>query len=232
MNSIKKRLTSLITGMIVISLTGCSFSSTDKSVPDVSVSPTPSNSISTSKNNPNKVSENNTNKSNQNQNIEIKSSPIPTPTPTPTPIATPTPTATPTTKITPTITPQPVKAENTNIETVTVTIYHIDNQCSTLVPKKIAVPKNNSLEAAMGKVLEEVNSGDFDLVGYRVKVNQKSGVATVDLRLSPDSQRKIVSLSNCEQFAIFGSIRKTLTGNKQWKVKDVRFTEKGKEIYL
>ncbi|NES87352.1 MAG: sporulation/spore germination protein [Moorea sp. SIO2B7] len=222
MNSIKKRLTSLITGMIVISLTGCSFSSTDKSAPDVSVSPTPSNSISTSKNNPNKVSENNTNESTQNQSIELKSSSIPTPTPT----------ATPTPKITPKITPQPVKAENTDIETVTVTIYHIDDQCSTLVPKKIAVPKNNSLEAAIGKVLEEVNSGDFDLVGYRVNVNQKSGLATVDLRLSPDSQRKIVSLSNCEQFAIFGSIRKTLTGNKQWKVKDIRFTEKGKEIYL
>jgi hypothetical protein len=68
------------------------------------------------------------------------------------------------------------------------------------------------------------------LSGYRVRVN--NGVATVDLRLSPQSKRNFVSLSSCEQFALFGSVRKTLTNNSQWKIKEVRFTEKGEAIVI
>jgi hypothetical protein len=86
------------------------------------------------------------------------------------------------------------------------------------------------VDAAVGTVLKEAASGDFDLAGYRVNVNANSRVATVDLRLSPDSQRKFVSLSTCEQFALFGSLRKTLTANSQLNLKDVRFTQQGQEI--
>ncbi|MBD2021984.1 hypothetical protein H6F43_17535, partial [Leptolyngbya sp. FACHB-36] len=60
----------------------------------------------------------------------------------------------------------------------------------------------------------------------------RNGVATVDLRLPANAKRRFVSLSTCEQLALFGSIRKTLTSNRQWKIKSVRFTEKGQPIVL
>lgn len=120
----------------------------------------------------------------------------------------------------------------TSKNTITVTIYQPDNQCQELVPKKVAVSDKNSVAAAVGKVLEERDTADFNLAGYRVKVNQKSGVATVDLRLAPNQERKFASLSTCEQFALFGSLRKTLISNQAWKIKDVRFTDQGQEIYL
>lgn len=115
---------------------------------------------------------------------------------------------------------------------VNVTIYRPDSQCEALVPEKVSVSGGSSLEAAVGKVLELRNSADFNLSGYRVSVNPKSGVATVDMRLAPNSKRKFVSLSTCEQFALFGSLRKTLTSNQGFKIKDVRFTEQGQKISL
>lgn len=113
---------------------------------------------------------------------------------------------------------------------VPVTIYQIDNQCNNLVPKQVALSKSNTLEAAIGKVIEQENSADFDLVGYRATINNQTGIATVDLRLNPNSVRKFASLSSCEQFSLFGSLRKTLTHNSQWQVKQVIFTEQGQEI--
>lgn len=116
--------------------------------------------------------------------------------------------------------------------TVTLSIYQADNQCQTLVAEKVAVPATRVVDTAVGKVLKQADSGDFDLAGYRVQVNSKSGVATVDFRLSPNSRRQFVSLSSCEQFALFGSLRKTLTTNSQLKIKNVRFTQQGQEIVL
>jgi hypothetical protein len=119
-----------------------------------------------------------------------------------------------------------------SIKTISLNIYRVDSQCQTLVPEKVAVPAGSLVTAAVGKVLQRADTADFDLVGYRVNVNPNSGVATVDLRRSPNSPRQFVSLSTCEQFALFGSLRKTLTGNSLLKIKDVRFTEQGAEIYL
>lgn len=116
--------------------------------------------------------------------------------------------------------------------TVTVTIYKPDNQCQDLVAEKVAVPSARTVEAAVGKVLEDRSNSDFNLAGYRVSVNSQTGVATVDMRVAGNSRRQFVSLSSCEQFSLFGSLRKTLTSNTQWKIKDVRFTEQGEEIYL
>lgn len=116
--------------------------------------------------------------------------------------------------------------------TVPVNIYRPDSQCQSLVSEKVAVPAATPVNAAVGKVLKEADSGDFALAGYRVNVNANSRIATIDLRLSPDSQRQFVSLSTCEQFALFGSLRKTLTDNSQLKIKDVRFTQQGQEIKL
>ncbi|MGB3207550.1 MAG: hypothetical protein WBB28_21410 [Crinalium sp.] len=118
----------------------------------------------------------------------------------------------------------------TSKNSITVNIYRVDNQCQNFVPEKVIIPSENSLQAAVGEILEPSNS-DFNLAGYRVSVDSNR-VATVDLRVAPDSQRTFTSLSSCEQFALFGSIEKTLTNNPTWKIKEVRFTQQGEEIYL
>ncbi len=124
------------------------------------------------------------------------------------------------------------KAIDTEKNSLTLDIYQIDDQCENLVSKKVAVSGDNSVDAAVGKVLEQTSSGDLDLAGYRVDVDTSSGMATVDLRLSPNSQRHFRSLSTCEQKALFGGLRKTLTDNSEFNISDVRFTEQGKEIEL
>jgi Sporulation and spore germination len=123
-------------------------------------------------------------------------------------------------------------AYNPNVvgKTTDVTLYTIDSQCQNLVPQTTAVSSDEPIAGAVGKILEKRDNGDFNLSSYRVNV--KNGIATVDLRIAPNSKRTLSSLSSCEQTALFGSLRKTLTSNPQWKIKDVRFTEKGEEIVL
>lgn len=115
-------------------------------------------------------------------------------------------------------------------KTTTVTLYTSDTQCQDYVAKPSSVSADEPINEAVGKVLQERETADFSLAGYRVNV--KNDIATIDLRIAPDSRRQIASLSSCEQFALFGSLRKTLTSNAQWKIKEVRFTEKGEEIAL
>jgi hypothetical protein len=124
----------------------------------------------------------------------------------------------------------PTAAQKPVGKTIDVTVYSSDAQCQELVPQKTAIPAEEPVAGVVGKILEGRDSGDFSLSGYRVNV--KDGVATVDFRLNPNSKRFLTSLSSCEQFALFGSLRKTLTSNNQWKIKDVRFTEKGEEVAL
>jgi len=111
-----------------------------------------------------------------------------------------------------------------------VTLYTSDAQCQELIPQETSVSSEKSLTEAVSKIIEKQETGDFSLSGYRINV--KNGTATVDLRIASGSKRQLASLSSCEQFALFGSLRKTLTSNSQWKIKDVRFTEKGEEIVL
>ena len=128
-------------------------------------------------------------------------------------------------------TSQPIQTASViSKKTVPVSVYKVDNQCRDFVSEKMAVPAGQPISGAVGKVLENADSADFSLSGYRVNV--ASGVATIDLRVAPDSKRKLVSLSSCEQMAVFGSLRKTLTSNAQWKIKSVRFTDRGKEVVL
>ncbi|OUL21010.1 sporulation/spore germination protein [Nostoc sp. RF31YmG] len=115
-------------------------------------------------------------------------------------------------------------------KTTNVTLYTSDAQCQQLIAQKVPVSADEPVNGAVSKILEQRDSGDFNLSSYRVNV--KNGVATVDLRVAPNSKRQLASLSSCEQFALFGSLRKTLTSNSQWKIKDVRFTERGQEIVL
>ena len=129
------------------------------------------------------------------------------------------------TQSTPELTPNSNKALG---KITNVTVYTSDPQCQELVGKEVKVSAGEPVASAVGKVIEQRDTADFSLSGYRVNV--KDGVATVDLRISPASKRQFTSLSSCEQFALFGSLRKTLTSNAQWNIKEVRFTEKGEEI--
>ncbi|MEH1936389.1 MAG: sporulation/spore germination protein [Nostoc sp.] len=115
-------------------------------------------------------------------------------------------------------------------KTTSVTLYTSDTQCQELIPEKLLVPAEEPVTNVVSKILEKRDTSDFSLSGYRVNI--KNGIATVDLRISPDSKRQIASLSSCEQFALFGSLRKTLTSNAQWNIKEVRFTERGEDIVL
>lgn len=116
--------------------------------------------------------------------------------------------------------------------TVSVTIYQVDSQCEKLVPQKVTVSAQQPMEAAISKTLAQWDTADFSLAGYRLSVDPDSRVATVDLRVNPNSRRQLESLSSCEQLALLGAINKTLTANPQWQVESVRFTEQGEELVL
>nr|WP_290222927.1 hypothetical protein [Trichocoleus desertorum] len=123
--------------------------------------------------------------------------------------------------------------QNTNAQnTVPVTIYKVDSNCETLVPQPATVSAQQPIEAAISQTLAQWDTADFSLTGYRVSINPDSRVATVDLRVSPNSRRQLESLSSCEQLALLGAVNKTLTANPQWKIESVRFTEKGEEVAL
>lgn len=126
--------------------------------------------------------------------------------------------------------PKTIEPKAVSGKTVNVTLYTSDSQCQEFVPQKVTLPATQPITNAVGKIIQEQDTADFNLSGYRIRV--RNGVATVDLRLSPQSKRQFASLSSCEQFALFGSLRKTLTSNPQWKIKEVRFTEKGEDIVL
>jgi hypothetical protein len=115
-------------------------------------------------------------------------------------------------------------------KTINLTLYTSDSECQKLIPNQVSVPAEEPATGIVGKIIEQQDTGDFNLSGYRVSV--KNRVATVDLRISPESKRQLVSLSHCEQFALFGSLRKTLTTNAQLNIKKVRFTERGNKITL
>ena len=156
----------------------------------------------------------------------------------------PTPETTPTSKINPSPQRKIQKSPTPGVEpytdnsntkaisgkTTNVTVYTSDDQCQELIPQKTDVSAAEPMNEAIGKIFKEQNTADFSVSGYRVNV--KNGVAIVDIRISPDSKRQVSSLSSCEQFALFSSVRKTLISNSQWKIKDVRFTERGEEIAL
>ena len=127
--------------------------------------------------------------------------------------------------------PQPAVKPQAVAKAVTATIYQVDSQCQALIPQTITLPAAQSLKAAVATVLEQQSTSDLNLA-YRVNRERNSGIVSIDLRVPANSPRKLASLSSCEQLALFGSLRQTLISNPLWKVKNVRFTELGKEIWL
>ena len=138
---------------------------------------------------------------------------------------------TPTATVSPQPTPEPQKQTLSPADTVPVTIYQVDTQCSELVPRQITVPKEQALERAIAEVLAQQSSSDFTL-NYRVNVDQEKQVVTIDFRVPTNADRTFNSLSSCEQLALFGSLRKTIIGNSNWQINEVIFTEQGEEITL
>lgn len=180
---------------------------------------------------------NNSTNTGNNLNPTNPPTPLTTPNITESPIPTPTPTTTPETNPSPVPTQAKqreksdriLKTQNpTTSKATKVTLYSMDADCQDFIPEESTVQANEPVNDIVGKVLAKNENSDFDISGYRVNV--KNGIATVDLRVAPESKRQIASLSSCENNSIFGSVRKTLTSNPQWNIKDVKFTEKGEEI--
>lgn len=115
-------------------------------------------------------------------------------------------------------------------EMVTVSVYTIDDQCNDFVEQSLQVPSDKAMIEAVGQAMNAMDYNALKLEGYQVNIN--GDTATVDLKLSPGSERQFVSLSSCEQRALFGSVEETLLNNAQWNVKAVKFTDGGKEIVL
>jgi len=135
----------------------------------------------------------------------------------------PTPTPAPLPKIAQAPAPPPV-------ETIEVIAYHLDASCESFVQKPLQVPRQNPLQATIHKLIAEGTSADFAIAGYRVQPNPGNNTLTIDFRLSPQSERRFVSLSTCERMALLGSLQKTLTQSDQWNIQEVKFTDRGQPI--
>ena len=129
--------------------------------------------------------------------------------------------------------PSPTKPSPTKpskAKTVTVKAYKLNDRCTQQLAESVTVPAQQPIQATIAKVIKTGTNSDFSLAGFRVNV--KSGVATVDLRVPSGAKRQLQSLSACERMALLGSIRKTLVSNAQWKIKTVKFTDRGKALVL
>ncbi len=138
---------------------------------------------------------------------------------------------TPVKPLNPEVTKSPKSPNSAAKNTVSINIYQVDNQCNDFIAEKVDVPQNNSLDMAVAKVIDKSNINEFSLSNSKVTIDAQ-GIATIDFQVAANSKRRFISLSSCEQFNLFGSLRKTLIDNPDWQIKDVRFTEGGKELVL
>lgn len=80
-------------------------------------------------------------------------------------------------------------------KTTTATLYTSNTQCQDYVTKASLVSADKPINEAVSKVLQERETADFSLAGYRVNVNNdiatnvNNDIATIDLRIAPDSKR-------------------------------------------
>ena len=159
------------------------------------------------------------------QNLPIPSPPSPSPKPspsnTPSPVpATPQPTSTPF--------KTSVSGSTTPSSTVPIAIYRMDSGCDALVPKTEDLPKEKTLDAAVGAVISHSNSADFTISDYGI--TKEGNIATIVLRLPPTAKRPFTAMSACEQMSLFGALRATIVGRSDWNIRDVQFFDGKKEI--
>jgi hypothetical protein len=124
--------------------------------------------------------------------------------------------------------PKPAAKSRIKGKTIPINVYQLDSQCNKFETTKATVPANQPVTQAIAQTLEKANSESLGVAGYRVKV--ASRVATIDFRSIPNARKSLSTLANCEQLALFGSVRRTLTQNPALKIKSVRFTDRGQLI--
>ncbi len=124
----------------------------------------------------------------------------------------------------------PDKQPSAPSELTNVSVYTIDDQCNNFVEKTVQLPSDKAMAEAVGQAISAVDYNAFKLEDYQVSVNGTTAV--VDMKLAAGSERKFVSLSSCEQRALFGSVEETLLNNPDWDIKAVQFTNRGQEIVL
>ncbi|KPQ36970.1 MAG: hypothetical protein HLUCCA11_03375 [Phormidesmis priestleyi Ana] len=122
------------------------------------------------------------------------------------------------------------KQPDAESEMVTVSVYTIDDQCNDFVEQSVQLPRDKAMVEAVGQSVNSVDYNAFKLEDYQVNIN--GNTAVVDMKLSSGSERQFVSLSSCEQRALFGSIEETLLKNPDWDIQSVKFTNDGQEIIL
>lgn len=126
--------------------------------------------------------------------------------------------------------PSSTTASEMTRDTVELTVYRPDLFCETLLPETVEVPRGNALEGAVGHILKDWARGEFRIAGYRTSRDAETGTVTVDLRVAPDAPRQWTSLSTCEQFALFGSLRSTLMQNSRLQTQTVEFVSQGEPL--
>jgi len=166
---------------------------------------------------------------------QVPNSPLPAPSasspPAPAPPITqpkPAPSAVSVPPETPKITPSAAAAK----EPIPVTIFLSDDQCQKMVPKEVKVSPESPVAGAVSEVVSQIRIKDLDLEKPEIAVDFGNKTAAIDLRLSANSKRNFDSLSSCEKFVLFDSLRSTLTKNTKWSIKTVKFTNQGKTIEL
>jgi len=115
----------------------------------------------------------------------------------------------------------------------TRTIYRADIFCQALEPESVELEANAGdreaeIEAAIAVILKQWTGSDTGIAGYRITVRDRA--ATIDLRRDPDSARPWLAFSTCEQFALFGSLRETLTSEPSWNLDRVEFLSLGEPL--
>lgn len=111
-----------------------------------------------------------------------------------------------------------------------ILLYRLDNQCQDYLPEATLVDPEQPITDAVGQILLNQDIIAFDLSGYRVSRSTDDTI-TIDFRLDPDSQRQLVSLADCEQKALFGSLRQTLI-RSEWGISQVQFTNRGEPLLI
>ena len=207
--SVLGSITLTLVGSLMGSLVSCSSapnpSNTSQATPTPTISPSPNSTNSPLFSSPNNQTPNNPSLGKEN--------------------------STPAKPLNPEVTKSPKSPSSAAKNTVSINIYQVDNQCNDFIAERMDVPQNNSLDMAVSKVIEKSNINEFSLSNSKVTIDPQ-GIATIDFQVATNSKRRFISLSSCEQFNLFGSLRKTLIDNPDWQIKDVRFTEGGKEIVL
>ncbi|NJN75459.1 MAG: hypothetical protein HC796_03505 [Synechococcaceae cyanobacterium RL_1_2] len=89
-----------------------------------------------------------------------------------------------------------------------VDLYRVNSECNGFEAVVKDLPTETAMDAAIEETLAYTTNGDFEIAGYRLKT--VDSIATIDLRLPPDSPRTFLSLAPCEAYTILGSLRETL----------------------